>query len=638
MRARTVAGRLLGRFVLKGVGMQRLFTDALAIVASLYLSLWLRTDPASFEQHLPALSRWVLVFLGIRLLCFLAFGVYQAMWRFSSVPDVIRLAQAIAFSIPLLISCTYVFPKMGYVPRSVFFIDGFVALALLTAIRLTRRRAWEWSRRSKAALEADRILIYGAGLAGRLLAQHLANQPDRRVKILGYVDDDPAKQNMVIGGIPVLGNGRDLDGILLRWAPSGVIVAMKDRPPALLRELLLACRQHAVPVQILDVFRLESSTLKPASLYREVDVTDLLRRPPSQIDVSAVQGMLEGRVVLVTGAGGSIGSELSRQIARFRPARLLLLDHSEFNLYAIDRELRNGSEGDRVVPLLVDIKDQDQLRAVFRAQRPNAVFHAAAYKHVHLVEANPVSSILNNVVGTKHVLDLCEQHAVERFLLISSDKAVNPAGIMGATKRVCERLTAEKARQVGRPYSSVRFGNVLGSSGSVVPLLKSQIEAGGPVTLTHPEMTRYFMLIPEAVSLVLMASFLARPGDIAVLSMGDPIRIVDLAQSLMTLMGKDAGEVPIVFTGIRPGEKLFEELYLTGDELRTPHRDILTVPRGDGDGAAEADPTFRFRMNRLIELALAHDEASVAELQALAGGTHFDAVASATNPSRVPGR
>jgi FlaA1/EpsC-like NDP-sugar epimerase len=308
---------------------------------------------------------------------------------------------------------------------------------------------------------------------------------------------------------------------------------------------------------------------------------------------------------LVTGAGGSIGSELSRQIARYAPAKLLLLDHSEFNLYEIDRELRPATQSfESVVPLLTDIKDPGALEAIFAKYKPQVVFHAAAYKHVHLVEANVHSAILNNVLGTRNA---------ERFVMISTDKAVNPVGAMGSTKRVCELLATQTGIRTGKPYSSVRFGNVLGSSGSLIPLISKQIEEGGPVTLTHPDMTRYFMLIPEAVALVLMSATLSQPGDINVLKMGEPIRIAELAKSLMALMGKSEEEIGIAYTGVRPGEKMYEELYLTGDELTTRHSDILTVPRTSGAGAELAAAS-----DKLIQMARAQDPQALQALLKLA--------------------
>ncbi len=604
---------------IRRTGPLRLLADVALILVSLYLSLWYRTDPASFAVHVQALHRWALVFVTIRIGCFVSIGVYRSLWRYISVPDVFRLARAVAVSVPLLISATYVFPKIGYLPRSLFFIDGFVSLALLTAARLVRRRCHEWSQRGKQRPSPHRILIYGAGLNGRTLAQQILNNLDSSVQIVGFVDDDPGKQGMTIGGIEVLGGGHDLEEILQRTLPSNLVVAMKEPPAELLTRILLAGRTHGFRPKVLSGFETDGVPPERVSLYRDLDLRDLLRRPISKIDVTSVRSVIQGKVVLVTGAGGSIGAELARQIARFDPAKLLALDQCEFNLYEIDRELRPTSSIDRIVPLLLDVRDRNGLDELFRRERPEVIFHAAAYKHVHLVEANPIPAILNNVLGTKNLLELCEEYGVERFLLISSDKAVNPGGVMGATKRLCEVLTSEAALRLNRPYSSVRFGNVLGSSGSVVPLLKSQIESGGPVTITHPDMTRYFMLIPEAVSLSLMSSFLAQPGDIGVLSMGKPVRIVDLARNLMVILGKSENEIPIAFTGVRPGEKISEDLYLTGDEVKTLHPDILTVPAGDLGEAVRgwAGQRLVVRIDRLIALAQSYDERCMHDLQEL---------------------
>ncbi len=410
------------------------------------------------------------------------------------------------------------------------------------------------------ATALSKVLIYGAGSTGRMFAQRIAGTPG--LQVIGYLDDDPKKFDKFIHGVRVLGSGSEMEGLIKAVQPTDLVVAIRQPNADVLRKLVLLGRKYNVKPQILSDVEAKGFQPKSISLYRELELKDLLNRPSTSIDLASVAQMIEGKSVLITGAGGSIGAELSRQVERLNPARLLLLDHSEFNLYEIDKELRPNSQTEVVKPLLLDIKDRNLLRNVFEKFKPEVVFHAAAYKHVHLVEANPGPAILNNVLGTKNLLDLCAEFNVARFLLVSTDKAVNPAGVMGATKRVCELLTSEAGRRLRKPYSSVRFGNVLGSSGSLVPLLRSQIEEGGPVTVTHPNMTRYFMLIPEAVSLVLMSSCLSQPGDISVLRMGEPLKIVDLAKSLMALMGRAEDEVPIVFTGVRPGEKMFEELYL----------------------------------------------------------------------------
>lgn len=566
------------RFSFKHVG-----ADAVLLVCSLYFSLWMRLGEAKLDQHLTSLNRLLLIFVLVRVVTFLAFGVYQSLWRYISTDDAARLAAAIVVSVPLLVSVNYVLPDLGYLPRSLFFIDAFVATALLMSLRLARRRLFEWDMRpQKSRVTLGRLVIYGAGQNGRLLAQRLLNDPARDRELLGFIDDDPQKVNKRIHGLPVLGQHAELENILARSGCTELVVAISQPPADLMRELVVLGRKLGVRVQRIAHFNAGDAVIslnRNEALFRQVELKDLLNRPSASVDLASLKALLGGKTVLVTGAGGSIGSELARQIARFSPGQLLLLDHSEFALYEIDRELRPSSQDlSNTYPLLVDIKDAASLRRVFAQHRPDVVFHAAAYKHVHLVEANVFPAILNNICGTANLLKLCEEFNVERFVMISTDKAVNPGGAMGATKRVCERLTAAQSLRTGRHYTSVRFGNVLGSSGSLIPLLTKQIEDGGPVTLTHPDMTRYFMLIPEAVALVLMSATLAEPGDINVLKMGEPIRILELTRSLMAMLGKSEEEIGIAFTGVRPGEKMFEELYLTGDELTTRHPDILTVP------------------------------------------------------------
>ncbi len=555
--------------------------DAVLVFTSLYLSLWLRLGEIRLEHHLLTLNRLALGFVTIRLVTYLAFGVYQCMWRYVSTHDAIRLMAAALASLPLNISLSYLFSDFGFMPRSFFLIDMVVCTALVMSVRLLRRRLFEMQTQNHArAVSLGKVVIYGAGQNGRLLAQRLLNDPNRELDVVGFVDDDPHKRDKTIQGLPVLGNFTELESVLQRVGCTELVVAITVPPPDRMREIVILARRIHVRVQRITHFDAGQILSRGQAIYRQIELKDLLNRPSSEVDLPSVKNLMSGKTVLVTGAGGSIGSELARQISRFAPAKLLLLDHSEFNLYEIDSELRPTTQNfANVVPLLMDIKDASTLTHVFEKYQPQIVFHAAAYKHVHLVEANIAAAVLNNVQGTWNLLQLCEKFAVERFVMVSTDKAVNPVGAMGATKRVCEVLTTLTGFSTRRPYSSVRFGNVLGSSGSLIPLLRKQIEDGGPVTLTHPDMTRYFMLIPEAVSLVLMSATLSEPGDINVLKMGEPIGILSLAKSLIALMGKGEKEIDIAFTGVRPGEKMYEELYLTGQELTTRHPDILTVPQ-----------------------------------------------------------
>ncbi|RYZ83960.1 MAG: polysaccharide biosynthesis protein [Proteobacteria bacterium] len=408
------------------------------------------------------------------------------------------------------------------------------------------------------------------------MLKRLLVDKDLRLYVVGFVDDSPEKIGRSISGFKVYGSGADLETLIEHHAIKQIILGLPNPSADFLKELLRICAIHGIKPLLMNPSSEHGAPL------RELELRDLLTRAPHKIDLNSTKEMIVGRRVLITGAGGSIGSEIARQVLAFAPSRLMILDHSEFNLYNIDQELKGFEAYEEVVvPCLVDIKDFEGLSHVFGQYAPEIVFHAAAYKHVHLVESNPHTSILNNVLGTKNLLELSERSGVENFVLISTDKAVNPAGIMGSTKRICEVLTTMVGFKSNRRYCAVRFGNVLGSSGSLVPLLKKQIETGTALTITHQDITRYFMLIEEAVSLVLKAASISKPGDINVLRMGEPVKIIDVAKSLINLMGKTEEEVKINFTGLRPGEKMFEELYISGNELDTEHPDILVVPRGD---------------------------------------------------------
>ncbi len=601
----------------KRVSWKHVLADAILLTLSLYASLWLRTGSERIDEHLPTLNHLAGIFVAIRIATYVAFGVYRSMWRYISTSDAQALLLATFVSTPLLISLTFLSREVGTLPRSLFIIDAILATGLLMGLRLTRRRIFERQMQpKKGAVTLGRLVIYGAGQNGRLLAQRLLSDPQRDRDLLGFIDDDRAKKDKVIQGLPVLGNHEELEEVLARSRATEMVIAISSPPAELMRELMLIGRKLNVKLQRIAHFD-AANIARAEALYKEIELKDLLNRPSADIDVPAVKQMLENKIVLVTGAGGSIGAELSRQIARFNPKKLLLLDHSEFNLYEIDRELRPKTDDfSRIIPLMVDIKDRRALAHAFQKHQPQVVFHAAAYKHVHLVEANAHAAVQNNIGGTHNLLEECEKQGIEHFVMISTDKAVNPVGAMGATKRVCELLTSQKGQKLKKPYSSVRFGNVLGSSGSLIPLLKKQIEDGGPVTLTHPDMTRYFMLIPEAVSLVLMSGTLGQPGDINVLKMGEPIRIFELAKNLIALMGRRESEIAIAFTGVRPGEKMFEELYLTGQELTTRHPDILTLPKGDSGG--QSGLNIESEALRLTDLADKFDSQLIPDLIRLA--------------------
>ena len=577
------------------VSIKHFAVDLLIMISCTYMALYLRVGSEGFFEYHSLLYFYLPIVLATRVLVMIGFGCYSVMWRYISTVDAVRLARAVLISAALVIALTFFLPsEFARLPRSIYIIDAVLTVLGLMGARLYRRYLYE-GKATRQIRSGKRMLIYGAGQNGRLLAHRYKSDASLDTHVIGFIDDDPSKANLVINGVPVLGDRRILSESIEKHHISQVIVAIPQVTGDLLREIVMATRIHNIRPLLTNKMTPFSEKRK-VDIIRQIELSDLLNRPPREMDLQPVRDMIRGKCVLVTGAGGSIGSELARQIMSSEPARLLLLDHSEYALYEIDKELRLSTHGtEHVVPLLLDLKDEAAVRSALRGYAPQVVFHAAAYKHVHLVEANSFSAIANNVEGTRILLSACRDIDVKAFVQVSTDKAVNPAGVMGATKRVCELLVTSEARETGRRYCSVRFGNVLGSSGSLIPLLQSQIENGGPVTITHPDMSRFFMLIPEAVSLVLKAGSIANPGDINVLRMGEPVKIVDIARSLIALMGKTEEEIPIVFTGLRPGEKMFEELYLRGDELKTEHPDILTLPNGDSSQLVSLDEIQRLR-------------------------------------------
>ena len=568
--------------------MKHLAADLTVILASLYLAIYLRVG-ADFFSYAKILHLYLPGIIGIRVACMVGFGCYQVMWRYISTSDAVRLAKAIALSTAIIVALTFFLSSdVTRLPRSFYIIDALLAMMGLMGARLYRRMLYE-GKANRQTRSGRRTLIYGAGENGRLLAHRFKSDASLDTNVVGFIEDDPKKLGIILAGIPVLGDRAALGHIIEKFEIAQLIVAIPNLSGEILRDLVMATRPYNIRPRVTNQLQEGGTRL---NIYRDIELADLLNRPARSIDLTSVKEMVRGKSVMVTGAGGSIGSELARQIMQHDPSRLLLLENSEYNLYEIDKELRLSThDTQKVVPLMIDLKDHASLRLALREYTPEIVFHAAAYKHVHLVESNPYPAILNNVMGTQVLLDICKEIKVSTFVMISTDKAVNPAGTMGATKRACELLVTAAARETGNRYCSVRFGNVLGSSGSLIPLLKKQIHTGGPVTVTHPDMTRFFMLINEAVSLVLKAATIATPGDINVLRMGDPVKIVEIARSLLALMGKTEDEIPIVYTGLRPGEKMFEELYIRGDELKTEHPDILTLPNGDCAEFLESDFT-----------------------------------------------
>jgi FlaA1/EpsC-like NDP-sugar epimerase len=561
--------------------------DIILVAGSLYLALYLRFEGAIPREFLLSGEHLLLPVIAINLIIFYFFGLYRRLWRYASVDELV----VIFFSVCAGVMGSYIYgaSRSLLLPRSVYVIFLCLLLFSLGGSRLFLRVLIEFISRAGSVGNGngyESVLILGAGDAGVMVAKEFKkHQVQQGVRVVGFIDDDLEKQGQVIQGIPVLGTREDLREVVAERKIRELVIAMPSVSYNRLREIVELCKGFPVKLKTVPgIYEILEGKVNLQHL-KKVEIEDLLGRPPVESDVEGISSYLANKTVMVTGAGGSIGSELCRQLASLEPGRLVLLDQSENDLFKIDRELGKKFPGLKLYPMVRDIQDKPSLEQVFGSLRPEVVFHAAAYKHVPLMEANPVEAVKNNVLGSKNLLDLAARFGVKHFVAISTDKAVKPKNVMGATKRVAEIYMQYKAHEDnGCAFCAVRFGNVLGSRGSVVPIFKEQIAAGGPVTVTHPEMTRYFMTIPEAVQLVIQAGAFGENGEIFVLDMGEPVKVVDLARDMITLSGLQPGrDIEIEFTGIRPGEKLVEELFSDKEGFSlTGHKRIFVAPDTNG--------------------------------------------------------
>ena len=597
---------------------QQFAADAVLAAAAFGLAFVLRflDVPIGIPHRYVTMLAGSIAFVAIgKAIVFEVLGLHRKWWRYFQLPDMWPVVRASVVASMILVAVFTLAKPYDYnLPRSVVVFDLLLTILLVGGARLVRRTIAERPDKATRGARTRGVLIIGAGSGGQMVVRELKLNPDLGVRAIGFVDDDPGKRDMTAAGVKVLGSTGEITEILDREGPDEVVIAIPSAPGVLRAKVVAACRERDIPVRTLPtVFELLRGGVQLTRQLREVRVEDVLGREPVVMELDRVGAYLEDKIVLVTGAGGSIGAELSRQIARVRPKLLVLLDHAEDNLFRIDREMLEEWHFTRVEAVLADCKEGERMLEVMQRFKPDVLFHAAAYKHVTLMEANPLEAVRNNAIATRVTAETAAAAGTERFVLVSTDKAVNPRTVMGASKAMAEWIVeAAGRRHAATRFISVRFGNVLASSGSAVPIFRSQIEKGGPVTVTHPDMARYFMTIHEAVQLVIQAGDLgAGSGDVFVLEMGEPVRILDLARNMITLAGYEPDvDVAIEFIGPRPGEKLREELFNSDEKARpTTAERIVRAVR-----ARPLDPDWVGRsVDRLESLVASGDEAGLAD-------------------------
>jgi FlaA1/EpsC-like NDP-sugar epimerase len=553
------------------------FAFTVAYVASYLLSLRVVEFYDSYFKQL--IWTTLPMVLGIKLLVFYFQGDWKRGWRYATFSDLSSLLRAATLA--SLIIATLDMLALGYnipnIPRRVLVLDWMLTVFTLGGLRVMWRMSREGFRALVLKQGCRKALIVGANPSGESLARQFLHDDGLNYFAVGFLDDDATKYGTRLSGVPIAGSPEDAVEIARHRSAEHILVISGTLSGGRLRKLMASCQAAEIPLKVIPAMDdLLSGDF--SAQFRDVDINDLLRREPVQLSDQAIRALVERRVVMITGSGGSIGSEICRQVLKFRPQKLLLVERAENNLFHVEREFQALTLDTEIVPCLADVGDRERIEQIYEMHRPNVVFHAAAHKHVPMMEVNPGEAIKNNVLSTMQLAELADAYGVDEFVLISTDKSVNPTSIMGASKQLAERFVHAFSDAATTKFVVVRFGNVLASAGSVVPIFQEQIRAGGPVTVTHPQMERFFMTIPEASQLVLQAAAMGRGGEIFVLDMGEPVRIVDLAQDLIRLSGLDDDAIEIRFTGLRPGEKLFEELYFADEErLPTPHPKLFVA-------------------------------------------------------------
>lgn len=565
-----------------------IFTDAAFFIISMVAAYLFRFEFSVSLERIQQIKSLLLWIVPLKFIFFLSSGLYRGMWRYTGIRDFWLLARTSFLSTLVIIFIILYLNRFEGYSRAVFIIDGLLTFLLTGGARMMIRSYYAVYENPRAIpgfsrkIDSKRVIIVGAGDAGEKMLREILENYQLDYQVVGFIDDDPAKQGRSIHGVRVLGDVKKIPKIVGKKDIREILIAIPSASGNQIRSIVEICRKCDASYKVLPGIGELIDGKVSIKMLRDVNYEDLLGRSPVSLDVGSISKYLDGKTILITGCGGSIGSELCRQVIRFNPRCLILLDASELNLFNIQMEIKNTKLSCRHEAVLGHVQDKVLMHDIFKKYRPQVVFHAAAYKHVPMQERNPWEAVFNNIIGSRVAMEVSLEHSVECFVLVSTDKAVRPSNVMGASKRVAELIMQSKQNHVTR-FIAVRFGNVVGSSGSVIPVFRKQIEQGGPVTVTHPDVSRYFMTIPESSQLILQAAAMGKGGEIFILKMGTPVRIADMARDLIRLSGKEPDrDIDIVYTGLREGEKLHEELITEGEDiLPTGHEKIMVLRSGN---------------------------------------------------------
>lgn len=585
-----------------------IFSDVLIFTLSIVISYLFRFEFLLSPFYMQQIKTVLLWIIPLKVIVFVFSGVYRGMWRYTSIRDFWLLARACLLSTLLILAVIlYMSGFKGY-SRSIFFMDSVFTFLLVGGKLMLIRSYYSGFANPKIREElfqkvaSRNVLIIGAGAAGEKILREIFENNQLHYRVIGFIDDDPHKKGRSIHGVPVLGNLGKITSIVQSEEIKEILIAIPSAKGDQIRNIVETCKDCDVSYKILPGMGELIDGRVSIKVLRDISYEDLLGRPPVKLDNTGIRGYLKGKTVLITGCGGSIGSELCRQVIKYQPNYLVLLDASEMNLFNIQMELQNEYSFHKCEAILGQVQNELLMEDIFKKYKPQIVFHAAAYKHVPMLERNPWEAVFNNIIGSRIVMEMSVKYHVERFVLVSTDKAVRPINVMGASKRVTE-LIMQSLQGQSTLLMAVRFGNVIGSSGSVIPVFRRQIEKGGPVTVTHPEVNRYFMTIPESTQLVLQAAAMGKGGEIFILKMGTPVRIADMARDLIRLSGKEPDtDIKIIYTGLRDGEKLYEELITEGEDiLPTGHEKIMVLRSNDHANGLNHLQSIRQKLNEDIE-------------------------------------